>query len=417
MRLAGNIEDLGLGEILQIISFSGKSGVLRLNSRGREGKIVFRTGQVVSSSSSTIKGNIGALLLKANLINKEQLSEACEHQNAGNYAENLGTVLINNFQLTSEQVDEAAKKQIQQVIFSFFLWYDGSFTFELGDFSETTDSVREDPLNYVLDTGLNPQFIAMEGARLSDEYLKDGGVGRQEPEPEDEEIDLGELSFETIVPDKSAADVEAEDARFSMKDVLRELEQDSDFLVIGAPAPRVETSKGLKILKEMLDELSKPLSMNDITLLILRLSSEIMNRAVVFAVKRGNIVGLGQFGIEIEGVDSDKRIRNMKIPLDESSVLRDAIECKDIRVRKPDNLPWNEYLINELGGMAPHEAFVAPVVVQDRVALIIYGDNVPEDREIGDTSTLEIFLSQATVALERIILEKKLSSRKEPTVA
>ena len=38
MSLVGNLEDLGLGEILQIVSLSRKSGVLQLNSRDRDGR-------------------------------------------------------------------------------------------------------------------------------------------------------------------------------------------------------------------------------------------------------------------------------------------------------------------------------------------------------------------------------------------
>ena len=43
MSLVGNIEDLGLGDILQIVSLSRKSGVLFLTSNDREGKLVLKT--------------------------------------------------------------------------------------------------------------------------------------------------------------------------------------------------------------------------------------------------------------------------------------------------------------------------------------------------------------------------------------
>ncbi|HKK52148.1 MAG TPA: DUF4388 domain-containing protein, partial [Myxococcota bacterium] len=46
MSLVGNLEDLSLGDILQIISLSQKSGVLVLQSSQGEGRIVFRDGLV-----------------------------------------------------------------------------------------------------------------------------------------------------------------------------------------------------------------------------------------------------------------------------------------------------------------------------------------------------------------------------------
>ena len=52
MSLVGNLEDLGLGEILQIVSLSRKSGVLELKSLDREGRVVFRDGEVIRATAS-----------------------------------------------------------------------------------------------------------------------------------------------------------------------------------------------------------------------------------------------------------------------------------------------------------------------------------------------------------------------------
>jgi hypothetical protein len=41
----------------------------------------------------------------------------------------------------------------------------------------------------------------------------------------------------------------------------------------------------------------------------------------------------------------------------------------------------------------------------------LYGDNLPGEEPIGDTDALEIFLSQAGLAMEKGILERKLKSR------
>jgi hypothetical protein len=68
MSLVGNLEDLGLGDILQIVSLSRKSGVLFLRGRGREGKIIFLDGQVVRATSSVFRENLGDLLLRKNIV-------------------------------------------------------------------------------------------------------------------------------------------------------------------------------------------------------------------------------------------------------------------------------------------------------------------------------------------------------------
>ena len=59
----------------------------------------------------------------------------------------------------------------------------------------------------------------------------------------------------------------------------------------------------------MLQELNNPSLGGGIILLVLRFASELMNRAVIFLVKEKEIVGLGQFGIELTDGMADVRVR------------------------------------------------------------------------------------------------------------
>ena len=558
MQLVGNIEDLGLGEILQIVCFSRKSGTLKLNSRKREGSLVFKNGQVVSATSSVIKEGVYDIMIKEKLLTTEQLKNAIVIQKNDGFRESLDSVLIKNLNLSAQLIEDTAIRQIEKSVFSLFLWRDGSFVFELGDLIETPEMRMNDPLQYTLTNGLNPQFMAMEGARLQDEAGRDEIVSEDEffeeasyqeeaaplavsapavipsitqegtilvidddpltrgvirnqlvqmgfkasafgqseaglrkveelvskqerpiviadlfmptmdgegmlggleilgrlktdfpdipviiitehpnDKTEKEVMDLNAYSYlqkpkklqfkeDGTTPavamfiEKLAAtlsrltrsDKTLVEPQFFMQEFLKEMEGGGGFLESGPAEPKVEESIGLRILKEMLVELSRPLSVSEIILLILRFSSEIMNRAVVFAVKNDKIVGQGQFGIEIKGEVADKRVRKMAIPLNEPSVLKEALDMKTAIVKRLDPIQWNEYIVRELGGHLPAESFVVPVIVQGKTALILYGDNAPAGDKIGDTSTLEIFLAQASMALERILLERRLSDQK-----
>ena len=59
------------------------------------------------------------------------------------------------------------------------------------------------------------------------------------------------------------------------------------------------------------------------------------------------------------------------------------------------------------------EASVAPVFSAGKIVAVLYGDNVPEEREIGDTTALEIFLAQAGMAMDRALLERKLKDLRQ----
>lgn len=173
MSLVGNLEDLGLGDILQIVSLSRKSGVLALHSRGREGQIVFRQGQVVRVSSSSLREHLGDVLMRRGLIDLDTLRRALVIQKSRKTAVLLGTILAESFSIPKDAIEEVVKAQIQQMVTSFFGWTEGSFSFELGD-PEDQLSTHFNPLQFMLEHGLNPQWLAMEGSRLYDERVHRG---------------------------------------------------------------------------------------------------------------------------------------------------------------------------------------------------------------------------------------------------
>ncbi len=169
MSLVGNLQDLGLGEILQIVSLSRKSGTLALRSEGRTGTIVFRQGQVVRASSSNYKLNLGTILLQKALVNPDTLDKALAIQQEEGFSERLGAILINRFQISKSTIEEVVCEQIESIVFSMFEWNHGTFDFVVLDYVETLDGIRMDPLQFMLDQGLNPQFLALEGSRILDE--------------------------------------------------------------------------------------------------------------------------------------------------------------------------------------------------------------------------------------------------------
>lgn len=169
MSLVGNLEDLGLGEILQIVSLSRKSGILALHSRGREARIIFRSGQVIRASSSSYQQNLGEVLIQKGIIDLTTLKQALSIQEDEGFSELLGTILIKRFNVSSEAIEGVVHEQIESVVYSLFAWAEGSFDFELQDTVEAVDHTRMDPMQFMLEQGLNPQFLAMEGSRIIDE--------------------------------------------------------------------------------------------------------------------------------------------------------------------------------------------------------------------------------------------------------
>ena len=164
----------------------------------------------------------------------------------------------------------------------------------------------------------------------------------------------------------------------------------------------------MALLREMLEELQNPRATSEIGLLILRFAAELLNRAVLFVVKGGKAVGLGGFGVEVAGGPDRRGIRGFAVPLDEPSLLESVVRLRASVQGPLAPGAWNQALLDQLGGKTPVDAVALPLVSGGRVRVILYGDNLPEPRPASGTRALELFLAQAGLTLEKVLLEKKI---------
>lgn len=385
MSLVGNLEDLGLGDIFQIIFLSRRSGVLAIRGKAVEGKIYFKDGLVIAA-----------------------------------YSLDSSKKLISN--------------NAQDTVFSLFI-EEGNFDFELKDPNEVIKAMPPGSI-WTVEAGLNPQFLAMEGSRLLDEARAKKPAAQPPsppPLPKVEPPPPPEIVQATARPQPPEAMPPQKPEPIPAKHVPESLNRGKEEVVqkpveesfspksIWAEAGIVEeahiepvaASPGLALLRSMIFELQNPHSSSEITLMILRFASELMNRAVLFIVKRDSIEGLGQFGVVLKQGDPNRRIKGVKISPHDESIFKEAV-FKKLTIKKTlEKNPVHEYLIKELGGDWPSEAFLAPLLVSGRVAALLYGDNLPEEKTVGDTESLEIFLAQAGIAMERALLERRLSMKEK----
>lgn len=552
MSLVGNLEDLGLGDILQIVSLSRKSGILSLKSGANEGKIYFSNGQVIKAWTNGVQENIGELLVGKNLVTPEILKRAISVQKQTTEKKRIGVILTENFKVAREDIEATVREQTEQIIYSFFGWTRGVFDFELGE-PEELASTNFNPLQFMLAQGLNPQWLALEGSRLLDEKRHaDAAQNHTESNPaglffsrkdwiEEEraarggndrvippdarvivvdddpatrlvlcrelnEKGLGAVGFDSgrtllhalsgweattavFVLDLVMATMDGEgifgglelagkiksrwpDVRvvlmtdhsddqarkrangLQVEEVVhkpsRKTFQEGDqplavlefvdkitriitqsesdpkegFFDIGGeifaeegaeliekwPEPSPSESKSAH-LRGILEELGSLPPMGGIPLLALRLAAEHFNRAIIFARRAERLVGLGQFGLDAACRDADRMVREIAIPLDQESFFRKTLQEPVPQIAVPTESPLETDLFARLGDGSPVDVFLGPIIQFGEVAYLLYGDNRPAPRPIGDTENLEIFLILAGLALEKESLARELQKR------
>ena len=145
MSLVGSLEDLGLGDILQIISLSGKSGELLLRSGDGEGRILFD------------QGRIRTAYIGSGSPSSDELLES----------------LAPGKTPSPDHRETLLREHIERCVFRMFSWASGEFSFEVGDVACIPAS------QLFLECGINPQFLALEGTRIADEQA--AGLDRPEP--------------------------------------------------------------------------------------------------------------------------------------------------------------------------------------------------------------------------------------------
>jgi CheY-like chemotaxis protein len=545
MSLVGNLEDLSLPDILQIVSLSRKSGILTVEREEKQGKIFLHDGRVIQTISPRSGKTLGEILSSRGLIRSEDLKRALEAQRSGEKKKLLGAILVERGLVEQEVLEKVVQEQIEESIVYFLSWKEGTFSFELSDIQDRGE-VSVDPHAFILEKGIDTQWLVLEGTRKMDERSREAPVEKEAPPAEVTEVKreaatpvsrgglvlvdddpvfreqtaerlkrlnynvvacegmeealkaVGDFSrsFPPIVvtdivyptgdgrgflggielieklrseqpdvplvavtayPDdnvrgkvtgqgvkhfivKPGGTEEGEDAKKKFYDELAAALEDSRSGGEAPPVTEVAPDKeerenlleaieekdtalaeqegslpaaGLNrdemtLLQDMMQELQNPKATTEIGLLILRFASEILNRSALFIIKQGCAVGLGGFGVEVSGKERKGGVRGITIPLAEPSIMEEIVRLKSPYRGPVVHTPWNVRLMEQLGGQTPPEAVGIPLMASGKVRVILYGDNLPDMGPLPGTQALEIFLSQAGLTLERVLLEKKL---------
>lgn len=387
MSLEGRLEDLGLADIFQIISLSKRSGVLTIIRKEGTGRLVFNRGMLIYGSSDSVS-RLGYTLVKKGLVTTEELEKALRLQKTGGMKLPVGAILEKTGAIAKGVLEEELRNHLVEVVRDFLNWESGSFHFELGD------PVAND---LTLEEGLNLDFLMMEASRRQDEYERNQAEQQNTlpPAPESE-ASGGE---ETVPPGGTS------------EGGLPSLE-DSQGAAANAPE-KTTYRKDLALLTSMIEELSGPASGSEITLLVLRFASEVMNRAIIFLVRSEDILGLGQFGLQVRDESADEKIREVQIPLNEPSLFREVIAKKSSYKGVLAQEKWHRYFLDQIGGGWPKEVFLTPLLNGSEVIALLYGDNLPHQTPIPETEGLEAFVRVAGFAFGKAKLERKLQETRQ----
>ena len=159
MAIEGALADVSLADISQLLAMGRKTGCLSLTDQGNFGYIYFEDGRVVYASVVDRPDRLGELLVKNEVIDRDQLSAAMEKQ-AHERGKKLGKLLVEGGALSQEDLEKYISIQIEEAVYHVFHWNQGTFQFQA--------DVK--PEESVMRVSISIDALLMEGARRVDEW-------------------------------------------------------------------------------------------------------------------------------------------------------------------------------------------------------------------------------------------------------
>ncbi len=204
MALEGSLKDFGFADILQLIFFQRKTGVLTIEGRLDKIRLLFVDGNITGAESKrrSEANRLGKVLVKKGVLSEELLQSILKEQKNTNAK--LGNLIVRRGIVEKDDIEEILENQIKETVIQIFNWKDGTYEF-------TPMAV---PVDKEIPLSIDTQHLLMEGLRIVDEWTtiegkitldtifkKTGIIEAEQSEEEREILELidGENDVSTII--------------------------------------------------------------------------------------------------------------------------------------------------------------------------------------------------------------------------
>ncbi len=360
--LAGRLSAREFLGLLHVLSQSTRSGRLTLTSHSARALLILRRGRLIYAASTSARETLGNILFCERLIDEETLQRALEIQHQAQHQRRLGTVLEEMGAVTRESLTLVVELQARRVMQEILAWESGFFHFESINIDESGE-------------------IAVE----LDDFIVDQG-----------------LRIESMLLD------------LSVSPALRELQQQA------APDPDENALDNMNLgpslsLRAAMQQIAHPLFNAEMTLAVMDYASSMLERGVLLIRRSNRLLGMAQFGIDHRG-SHQPVIRRVSLSLDEDSEFRVVVERGGTHRGALAESEVSTELLDRIGRPSQQiiDAVIIPLVVRDEVVAVFYGDTT--QARVRSVISLEALMMQASLAIEKSLLENKVQALEEKLV-
>jgi hypothetical protein len=398
VSFSGKLETLELPALLQTLGAGNSSGRLTLTRLHQHAVIVLREGRVVYGAGGSRPETLAGRLLRQGMVGEANLMAALEQQHEGGRFRPLGEVLAEMGVLAEGTVQSVVRQRLHELVAELLGWKSGYFRFEP---TPAQGELEVDLGDFVVPEGVAPMELLMHAmTRLEEEAEPAGDSSRR---------DASDTAPGGATPaERDSRTAPAETPAFGTPPPLTPPPVLPKPDLTPAPVSRDSSPPRRDVTPTLSESGSYTADFSgEVVLLLLRLASQILTRAVVFAVEGEWLHGVGEFGLTIPGKSAAEVVGETVLPVREPSFLRVAVEEKRAHLGALEPTRLNLKLVKRLGGILPREAIAMPLIVRGDVHLVLYGDNGSDGRPIGPLDVLEGAVARAARILERTLAARE----------
>src|SRR3984893_1614824 len=160
-------------------------------------------------------------------------------------------------------------------------------------------------------------------------------------------------------------------------------------------------------LRRIVGDLRSGLISTTISLSLMNIISESVERAVLFLVRRDGLVALGAFGNNPQGAALAQLTRGLRLPIDGKHALTEGLNDGQVRAMPFDDAKFPPTFSEVVGRPRSGQCAIFPVLGGQRVVAMVYADNGPSNPNIEEIEILELAAAQAGLAFENELLRRQ----------
>jgi hypothetical protein len=159
MSFMGELNDIGVADLLYLLALRQKTGRLSVVANGEEVTLAIDQGRMVHVTSSNMTLRLGKMLVRLEFLTSDRLRDALRRQEQMGGSRPLGSILIDGGYITESQLHQCVEEQCIEILSRVISADSGIFVFH----ADARIAARTEIVD------LNSDRILLEATRRTDE--------------------------------------------------------------------------------------------------------------------------------------------------------------------------------------------------------------------------------------------------------